>query len=208
VRLAIWLFLLLCGPLAAAEINLIGILGSKALVQENGSAQLLAVGQKIGNARLLAISSDAAQFDIDGRRITLTLDNRTIKTAPPTASSRLTLNAGEDGHYHAHLRINQLPLLGIIDTGATTLALSSIHARMAGIDPSQGQAGRGHTAQGWVETRKVRIPRVTLGNFTLHDVDAVIVEGEFPLKPLIGMNVLQRFTLLREAEQLVLLQRY
>lgn len=206
---AAWFSFLLCSSLSAAEISLIGILGEKVLVQADGErTRLLAVGQSIGQARLLAVNPGSAQFDIGGRRITLTLDNRTIKNTPETDSSHLRLSVGEGGHFLAHLRINALPLLGIIDTGATTLAISSIHARMAGIDPSQGVPGRGHTAQGWVETRKVRISRLNLGHFTLYDVDAVVVEGEFPLKPLIGMNVLQRFTMQREADQLTLQQRY
>jgi aspartyl protease family protein len=208
MRLWMCCLLLLSGSLAASEINLVGLLGEKALVEVDGSrAQLVAVGQRIGQARLLAISSGAAQFEINGRKVSLTLDNRRIQSAP-TDDARLTLSIGESGHFLAHLRVNKLPLLGIIDTGASVLALSSIHARMAGINPDEGVAGRAHTAQGWVDTRRIKVRQLQLGRFTLHDIDAVIVEGEFPLQPLIGMNVLQRFSMQREAELLILTPRY
>jgi aspartyl protease family protein len=209
MRYAKWLLILVCAVSQAAQLRLVGILGEKALVELDGQrARMIAIGQTIGNARLMLIGHDMARFDVGGRIITLSLDNQSFSAPPASNEARLILSQAEDGQFLAHLRINKLPLLGIVDTGASSLALSSIHARMAGIKPEDGVAGRAHTAQGVVEIRRVKVHLLQLGGLILHDVDAVVLEGEYPLKPLIGMNVLQRFSMQREADVLILTQRY
>ena len=97
--------------------------------------------------------------------------------------------AGRNGHYHAPLTINGVTVEGMIDTGASTIAVSQETARKLGIDSMPGKQGTARTANGMIETTNVIVPSVTVSGITLHDVRVSIgITGD----PLIGMSFLSR----------------
>ena len=192
----------------AVEINLIAIMGSKAMVEVDGARKLMEAGQSASGAKLLNVSADAVVFEAGGRKLTLSMDNRSIKSNISPEGGKKLVMPNDNGHFYAGLAINGLPLRGVVDTGATVLTLSSNHARAAGIDLSRATTGTAVTAQGTVATRQTTINTLRLGDIVLHNIDALVIDGQFPPTPLIGMNVLQRFTMQRDADRLTLIQRY
>lgn len=100
--------------------------------------------------------------------------------------------AGRNGHYHAPLTINGVTVEGMIDTGASSIAMSQETARKLGIDSTAGKQGTARTANGIIETTNVIVPSVTVSGITLHDVRVSIgITGD----PLIGMSFLSRLQL-------------
>jgi aspartyl protease family protein len=193
----------------AVEIKLIAIMGSKAMVEVDGSRKLMQAGQSAGGAKLLNVSPDAVVFEAGGRKLSLSMDNRSIQSSGNTAEvgKKIVLPA-ENGHFYASLVINGIPLRGVVDTGASVLAISSAHAKQAGIDLSRAPEGAAVTAQGTVKTREAIVNHLRLGDVQLYNVQVMVIDGQFPLAPLIGMNILQRFTMQRDADHLTLIQRY
>lgn len=206
---------LICTAAQAVEINLVAIMGDKAMVEVDGSKpKLLAPGQSAGDAKLLSVSGHNALFEINGQKKTLSMDNRSFKntgsgeTSSASGPARTIVLPAMGGHFFAPISINGMPLKGMIDTGATILALSSTHAKMANIDMTQAQIGYAQTAQGVARFRKVKVNQLRFGDIVLYNVDATVLDGNFPSDPLIGMNILQRFTMQRDADRLTLIQRY
>lgn len=208
MRLAALALLFVSLTAQAVEINLIAIMGSKAMVEVDGARKLMEAGQSASGAKLLNVSADAVVFEAGGRKLTLSMDNRSIKSNISPEGGKKLVMPNDNGHFYAGLAINGLPLRGVVDTGATVLTLSSNHARAAGIDLSRATTGTAVTAQGTVATRQTTINTLRLGDIVLHNIDALVIDGQFPPTPLIGMNVLQRFTMQREADRLTLIQRY
>jgi aspartyl protease family protein len=208
MRLVALALLFVCLTAQAVEINLIAIMGSKAMVEVDGARKLMEAGQSASGARLVSVSADAVVFEVGGRKLSLSMDNRSIKGGPAPEGGKKLVMAAENGHFFASVSVNGLPLRGVVDTGATVLTLSSAHARSAGIDLSRASTGTAVTAQGTVQTRQTTINTLRLGDIVLHNIDAMVIDGNFPPIPLIGMNVLQRFTMQREADRLTLIQRY
>jgi len=100
--------------------------------------------------------------------------------------------AGRNGHYFAPLTINGVTVNGMIDTGASTIAVSHEIARKLGIDNLPGKQGTSQTANGNLTTTDVLVPSVTVSGITLQDVRVSIgITGE----PLIGMSFLSRLHL-------------
>lgn len=100
--------------------------------------------------------------------------------------------AGHNGHYFAPLTINGITVTGLIDTGASSIAISHETARKFGIDKLPGKQGTGQTANGTVTTNNVIVPSVTVSGITLENVSVAIgITGE----PLIGMSFLSRLQL-------------
>ncbi len=100
--------------------------------------------------------------------------------------------AGRNGHYFAPLTINGVTVDGLIDTGASSIAVSHDTARQLGIDKLPGVQGTSQTANGVVNTTSVMVPSVTVSGITLQDVRVSIgITGN----PLIGMSFLSRLHL-------------
>ncbi|HZW21936.1 retropepsin-like aspartic protease [Noviherbaspirillum sp.] len=100
--------------------------------------------------------------------------------------------AGRHGHYFAPLTINGITVEGLIDTGASSIAMSTETARKLGIDKLPGKSGSVQTANGLLTAEHVVVPEVTISGITLHDVRVAIgTTGE----TLIGMSFLGRLQL-------------
>ena len=116
----------------------------------------------------------------------------------------IELQRNPDGHFYADVRVNGTYIHMLVDTGATTIALSRNDARMAGIATSIGMndvVGRG--ADGAVHGEAVLLDSIELGPLSAHDLDAVVLNsGE---QSLLGQSFLGKFSSVRiENDRMVL----
>jgi aspartyl protease family protein len=95
---------------------------------------------------------------------------------------------GRDGHFHLVLRINDVPVQFVVDTGASDIVLSRRDANRAGLDVS----GVAQTANGTVRTAPVRLDRVELGEIVDTGLRAFVNEGDMD-HSLLGMGYLDLF---------------
>ena len=80
----------------------------------------------------------------------------------------------------------------LVDTGATTVALTYEDAASAGIRPFPGDfTRRVSTANGSVAVAPVRLREVRIGDLTVRDVDAVVVPSGRLGTSLLGMSFLR-----------------
>ncbi|MEL6953223.1 MAG: TIGR02281 family clan AA aspartic protease [Pseudomonadota bacterium] len=108
-------------------------------------------------------------------------------------TGEITLNRGFDGHFHATLEINGVPVRMVVDTGASELVLTQEDARRVGLEPENlAFTGRAFTANGPVETAPVRLDTVVLGGLETRGVRAVVNGGEM-FDSLLGMSYLSQF---------------
>lgn len=100
---------------------------------------------------------------------------------------------GPDGHYHLRADLNGTSVRFVVDTGATTIALSREDASRIGIDvDGLAFTGQARTANGIVRTAPVLIDSFAIGDIHDDRVMAVVIEGEMD-QSLLGMNYLSRF---------------
>jgi clan AA aspartic protease (TIGR02281 family) len=117
---------------------------------------------------------------------------------------RTVLQRGFNGGYSASVMINGRTTRGVIDTGATFVAMSATAAREFGIAYSSGRQLQMRTANGLSTARAVTLDAVTVGNITLNAVEAVVSDGEHPL--LIGMSFLGRLTINTDGNGMTLIK--
>jgi len=103
---------------------------------------------------------------------------------------KLDLLQTREGHYFSSGTVNGSPVVFMIDTGATTVSVSSEIASQAGIEKCSPQIVS--TANGKVNACKATVSEVTFGKFQLTNVE-VIVMPNMPGDALLGMNVLRNF---------------
>ena len=198
-----------CAGLARAEdVSVVGLFGDKAvLVIDGGAPRTVAVGQQVGRVRLIEVGKDGATVDINGRRAKIGL-GEPVSVGPSTAAARqVTIVADARGHFLTGGSINGASVKFMVDTGASTVAMDLATARRAGIDLGRGEMGAAGTAGGVVPMVRVKLAKVSVGDVTLYDVEASVLQSPMPYV-LLGMSFLNRMEMRRDGSTMVLTQRY
>lgn len=113
-----------------------------------------------------------------------------------------TVEAGDDGHFYAPLTVNGKSIQGLIDTGATIIALNEEAAAELGIDFSQGEQSKSGTANGPMDNRIVIVPALAVAGVGMDNVQ-VSCCIKSPVS-LIGMSFLSRVRLSVEGNTLTI----
>lgn len=193
----------------ALDVNLVGLFPNKALVQiDGGGLQTLSVGQKTPDGIVLvSVERDGATFDIHGRRVALALGHARRQSSP-TAAESVMVPADAQGHLVADGQVNGTPIRFVVDTGATNVALSAGDASRLGLEYRTGRKTVVETANGALSAYRIRLDTVSIGDVAVHDVDAVVVEGNRLPVALLGMSFLNRVTIKHEGAIMTLTNRY
>ena len=113
----------------------------------------------------------------------------------------VVLQRERSGHYLAEGEINGVPVMFLVDTGATDVAVSEKTARAMGLD--FGPRITVMTAAGPVGAWVTRLDRVRLGSLELTNVRATITPG-LNDAALLGMSFLKHFSLRQEGDNLLI----
>ena len=112
-----------------------------------------------------------------------------------------------DGHFHARVIVNDVPIDTLIDTGATHFVLAHDDARRAGIDLGRVvYTGVANTANGQVRLGNVSLDRVEFGPFQMQNAPAVVTDGALQ-KSLLGMSFLNQFGTIRIEDGMLILNK-
>ncbi|MCK9387639.1 MAG: TIGR02281 family clan AA aspartic protease [Sulfuritalea sp.] len=114
----------------------------------------------------------------------------------------LSLIADSRGHFHSSLTINGVTVVGVIDTGASTVAMSVATANLMRIPLAGSTLGRSQTANGNVGTLNKVVPSIRVGNSIILDNVEIAILPNTPT--LIGMSVLRRLKVSAAGGQMVL----
>ena len=112
------------------------------------------------------------------------------------------------GHFVTDLRINGRRIEGMIDTGASLIALNRSTARRLGIAVTAGDfRHRVATANGTVAAARVVLRRVELQSIRVDDVDALVLDDDMLGVTLIGMSFLNRLSSFQAKDGTLTLRR-
>lgn len=207
LRIVAVLFCLLPAAASATEVNVIGLFPGKAVVViDGGTPRVLTAGKAVEGVTLLSTDHETATLLIDGQKKTLKIgEHHGVASAASPQSA--TLTADPRGHFVVDGQINGGPVRFLVDTGATTVSLSSADAKRLGIDYRKGQPGLMGTANGATVAYRVKLDTVRVGDIVVNNVEAAVLEGEIPFA-LLGMSFLNRMEMKRVGETMVLIKRF
>ncbi|BFM13329.1 TIGR02281 family clan AA aspartic protease [Simiduia litorea] len=200
-----------CTLLASAEIDIkvSGLFKGSALLDINGKRQLLKVGATSPEGvTVIAADSKRAIISYQGQQKELHLSRQigALFNAPDRAEVRI--NTGKGGHYWAKGLINGRQVDMMVDTGATSVAMSERHAQSLGVQYRQGLVGEASTAGGKKKAWQVNLESVSVGNVLVNQVSAVVLEGDFPEMVLLGNSFLDKVDIDREQGVLLIRSRF
>jgi aspartyl protease family protein len=196
----------------AAEVALVGIFPGKAVLTIDGSApRILTPGQSVGGVKLISVERDAATIESAGKRERVQLGGQPYTVGASDEGSgavqSITLVADSRGHFVTAGSVNGAPVTFLVDTGASTVALTPEQAKSAGINYMAGQTGYARTANGVVQTWRVKLDKVTINGLSLQDVDGTILPVGSDVA-LLGMSFLNRLNMSRDGSTMILKRRY
>ena len=96
-----------------------------------------------------------------------------------------------DGHFYATARLNGVERRMLIDSGATTTAISEATAQAIGVTPRRMPPVVITTANGMVEAARGRIETMRIGSMETRDLP-VVISPAFGNMDVVGMNFLSR----------------
>lgn len=193
------------------QVQLGGVMGSKAMLVVNGQPQMLAVGETRGGIRLIALQGDVAQVEFGGRVQSLRVGASPVAVgsggpAQGGGAREIVLTAGPGGHFITGGAINGQAVSFMVDTGATTVALSQAEATRIGLDLRNGERGLGSTANGLVPVLNLTLSVVRVGDVEVANVAATVLPAQMP-HVLLGNSFLTRFNMRRENDVMRLERR-
>ncbi|MFV0276026.1 MAG: TIGR02281 family clan AA aspartic protease [Parahaliea sp.] len=131
--------------------------------------------------------------------------NQSVETRYTAEGLReVTLKRNRYGHYVTSGRINGEPVVFMLDTGATGVALPESIARRLGLQP--GRRISTQTANGTGTAYAVELDEVSVGDIALADVPASILPGLATGEVLLGMSFLRHIEFTQRGDTLVLRQ--
>ncbi len=205
-RLLAALFVLACGTACAQSVSFSGHMGDKALLVIDGAPRTLAVGASQSGVRLVSVTASAAVIEVGGKQQTLGLGGSPVSLAGSNSAgggTQIVLSAGDGGHFVTSGSINGKAVQFMVDTGATTIALSAAEADRIGLKYKDGEHLTGSTANGTVTGYRTSLGVVRVGDVQVYNVDAAVLPMPMP-HVLLGNSFLNRFQMKRDNERMTL----
>jgi len=199
------------GAHAASSVMLTGTIGSRAILIVNGAPpKTVAVGETFQGVKLVSLQAEQAVVELEGKRVNLRMDTPVSiggGAGSGGGGNRIVLPADSRGHFMTQGAINGRTVTFMLDTGATSIALSAADAQRIGLDYSKGQRIQMNTANGVSSGYRLRLQSVRVGDVEVYDVEAIVSPQPMPFV-LLGNSFINRFSMRRDADQMVLEKRY
>jgi aspartyl protease family protein len=115
-------------------------------------------------------------------------------SAPAAGGSDASLVKSADGHFWAEAQVNGQRVRFLVDTGATTVALTLQDAERLGLRPQDLTYGyKVATANGEARAAAIKLASVQVAGARVDDVQALVIENGLPAS-LLGMSYLGRLS--------------
>ena len=209
--LLVGLWLAAVGAAQAQSVAMTGGMGSKALLVVNGGTpRALAAGDTHQGVRVLSVAPDRTVIEVAGQRQTVMLGGAPVSIGGrggSTGGTQIVLTAGQGGHFLTLGQINGRATQFLVDTGATSIAMSAEEARRLGVAFENAPKIHGNTANGPVTGFRVTLTSVRIQDVEVHNVEAAVLPLPMP-HILLGNTFLTRFQMKRENDTLTLTRRF
>ena len=197
---------------SAPHIEVIALFENKAMLHIDTEQVLVSVGESTKHGITL-ISADAygAEIEVEGVRRRYLLGNvvRNTDASENKQDPEIIVYRGIDTMFRTVGSMNGYPVNFLVDTGASSIAISSQEAKRLGINYKlDGKPTWVSTASGVERAVTVLIDQVTISGITIRSVEGLVIEGTEPSTPLLGMSYLNRFKIINDGDLMRLKRKY
>jgi len=198
---------------AQSSVTAIALFNDRAMLSVDGAkAKIVRAGSTHQGVKVISSNTDQAVVEVNGKREVLTLNSTVaisdeLGTAVTGEGGSIDLVKKSDGHFHAVGQINGRTMNFLVDTGASIVVLSSVDAKRIGLEYKHGFVATASTASGDSPMYTIKAGRINVGGIQLNEVSLGVIEGRFPVVPLLGMSFLGQVDMTQSGQSLRLEQR-
>jgi aspartyl protease family protein len=211
MRVILFVFFgLLALPVTAVEqIVVLGLFTDKAMLRIDDKQRLLSVGQQSPEGvKLIAADSEQATIEVNGIPQQLKLGTHISSHFAAAKVKTVQVWPDSNGMYSVNGTINGGSVGFLIDTGANTIALNADDAKRLHIDyKAEGKQVMGETASGRSLVYLLNLDTVSVGQIKLYNVEAIVFDGPYPGRALLGLTFLNRIEMKRDGSLMTLEQK-
>ncbi|MFP6815238.1 MAG: TIGR02281 family clan AA aspartic protease [Pseudomonadales bacterium] len=178
--------------LSTAPMEVVGLFKNRAVVRLASEEMLLKVGETKNGVTLVASDANEAHLIYRYKDYRLSISNRVGSLYQDAEKAQVVVASDQHGQFRIRGAVNNNYTNFLVDTGASVVAVSSKDAVRMGIDYSNGEKGVVYTAQGTTDSYFVILDEVVVGAIKAYNVRAAVIEGEYPIEPLLGMSFLRQ----------------
>ncbi|MCZ7446567.1 TIGR02281 family clan AA aspartic protease [Agrobacterium rhizogenes] len=122
-------------------------------------------------------------------------DTAEVPRTQPVSLGSVSLKADTRGHFNATFRINGKSFDGLVDTGASMVAINETIARRLGYGVNSLDFKYAiSTANGQTMAAHVKLDRVEIGAIRVQNVDAMVLKDNALSSMLVGMSFLKQLS--------------
>ena len=208
-RLFILYFCFVPFALAIDQLEVQGLFSNKAVLLIDGQRHIVAVGQvSPEGVKVVSANSHSAVLEVNGEQKKFNLGSAISMNYAKAETVKEQVIGNDRGMFLTHGSINGHSVKYLVDTGATTIAMSSIEAKRLGIlFRVDGKETRANTASGIVKAWALKLKSVTVGKIKQKNIKAMVIEGSHPTEVLLGMSFMERLKVKKEGNKLTLEQK-
>lgn len=194
---------------ASHKIKVMALFTDKAMVIIDGQQKLLKKGKPYNGVTLISSNSDEVTLELHGQKKKFKLGSE-ITTSFKKADPGKELVVWKDAHnmFRIYGSINNFSTHFLIDTGATSVAMSSQAAKRIGLNYKKGSPMQASTASGVARGYRINLDKVKIGHIQLYNVQAAVLEGSFPTEVLLGQSFLSRIHMVRDGDKMKLRKKF
>lgn len=191
------------------SIVVVGLFTGHAVVEVNQKQHILTVGKTTPEGvKLISATSRNAVLEVNGEQKEYVLGNHiSTNFTPPPAQPEVTIWP-TNGMYLTTGSINGYTVDFVVDTGASTIALNAETAHRLNIDFLNAPQLQVKTASKIELAHQVTLDKVQIGDITLHNVIAIVIDGQEPSIALLGMTFLSKLDMTHANNKLLLKKKF
>ena len=178
---------------AADSLNVVGFFPGKVVVSIDGNHYVIKQGQKKQGVRYLQRNGDMAELEVDGVKASYKLGTHVSLSFKKPVVKRKVIYSDGRGMFRTQGSINGQSISFLVDTGATSVAMSSHQAKKLNIQYRlDGRETTARTASGIAKAYLVKLNSVKVGEISQTNVPGIVIVGAYPSQVLLGMSFLNR----------------
>lgn len=192
-----------------ASVKVIALFTNKAMLVINDKNIIMKKGQVEQGVTLVSANGRGAVVRFEnGVEKKLGINQSIQQAYKKPEKNKLTIYSNNRGMFLLPGKINGRPTNFLLDTGATSIALSSEEADKLGLSYRSARETAVQTASEVVPAWQIKLDKVKVGEISVSNVEAVVLKGSSPRTTLLGMSFLKHLKLQRNGAAMLIEQKY
>jgi len=193
---------------AAPQLEVQALMPGMVVLKIDGQRVTLKTNQESHGVKMISADTRSTVLEIDGEQKNYKMGTSVSTRFSQRSSTTEQIIMDAYGMFRSPGNINGHSVQLLVDTGATSVSMSASDARKLGIQYRlDGKPIKTQTASGVADAWVVQLKTVRLGQLLEHNVEGVVVDGEFPKQVLLGMTFLNRMKVEKEGRKMTITKK-